>query len=386
MKKEICLVGNITCLPKACEQLVIDDRVDVLVSTTSSIDSCFHINYERFVNGTYKKCVAVYDRKFGRYLDPDFGEAHAITEDSEFARVCFVDPRSEKGTGLENECYMFRLFLPLYFTCCAKGIELEVHDGNQVYTGDEFVQKQVELLGPPQHIDQRMQFNLYGFHNHNEYITDVTGKDNLIIFIGDSWVVGDNKDTRAKREPWHIGQLSKSFTHLVAEHIGADLVVCGSPGASNMCFTLNFFIWVLHNPDFLEQYQDVKIVFSSTAYDRDFSVQHNIGNWHWLKDYIFLQRTDKLKRDSRIAVEVFDMFCKQHSIERYYMLNHASSFHSDVIPDILDGNNEKLIAPNDGEHYNYNHLFKGTEYISSCQHPSDKGNEYLVQEVIKVIG
>lgn len=378
--KETCLIGNITCLPNRYQSLVSDDTVDVLVSTTSSIDSCFHINYEKFSSGAYRKCIAVYDRKFARYLDPEFGEAGAITEQSEFNRVCFVDPRTKEGTGFENECYMFRLFLPLYFTCQANDIELEVYDG-QVYTADEFVQKQIEFLGPPQHIDQRGQFRLYGFHNHNEYITDINGKDNLVIFIGDSWVVGDNKDTRAPREPWHVGQLKKSFTHIVAEHLDADLVVCGSPGASNMCFTVNFFIWVLHNPDFIAQYKDIKVVFSSTAYDRDFSVKYNIGNWHWLKDYIFLQKTSKLKRDSRIAIEIFKQFCEKQSLEYYFMLNHGSSFHVGII----DADSDNVIAPRDGEHYNYNHLFKDTEYISSCQHPSDKGNEYLAQEVIKAM-
>lgn len=383
--KNTCVIGNINSISGKFSHLLDDDTVDVLVSDTSSFDSCFHIHFEKFKEREYTKCILFYDHRYGRYYVPDFGEPYAVTEDSEWSVICFITPEN-RVTGLENEWYMFRLFVQVYMACRVYNIDLEIVDRDTVISGDEFVKQKLEYFGPARCTDSREGFSSYAFHNsrHHEYVTDIQNRKSLMIFPGDSWAVAFNLDT-LEGQPWHPGQLAKGYAHLVADHFDSDLVVCGGTYGSNPNAVIAMFIWCLNNPDFISRYDDVTIVFSSTTFDRDMTVHRNIGPRGFFQDFIISQKTEKLYRDSKIAVQLFEDFCQKEKIKRYYLFNHGSSFHSHAIPEILNHDYSSVIAPEDEQYYNYRHFFQGKNYTASCSHPNDAGNAYIAKDIIRVI-
>lgn len=384
-----CIIGNINSIGDSHRSLLTDTNIDVLVTGATSFDSCFHVNFEKFKNREYSKCILFYDLKYGRYYDPDFGEPCVVTEDSEYSEICFI-AEEHCITGLENEWYMFKLFVQVCMACRVYGIELSVVDNDTMMSSEEFVKRKLELLGPPVCTDSREGFSSFAFQNsfHHEYVTDIQNRKNLLIFPGDSWAIAYNLDTLngVNGVPWHPGLMSDGYAHMTAEHFDADLVVCGSTYGSNPNAVITMYIWCLLNPDFTSQYNDVKIVYSSTTFDRDLTVYRNIGPVGYMSNFILSQKTEKLYRESRIAVQIFDDFCMKHSIPRFYLFNHCSAFHSHAIPEILNHDYSCVIAPKDHKFYNYRHFFRSKKgYTASCSHPNRSGNEYIAKDIISIL-
>lgn len=377
---DTCLVGNTTDLPEKFKYLLSDSSIEVLANETSGINSCHHLNFDQFKRGDYRKCIVIYSHQFGRYVHFDFEQGHTITAESEFSQVSFLPPEIS-GTGFENPCYMFRMFLWLYGICLAKNIEVEVIHNDTLYTSDDFIAERIAFFGDPIFMEKHNGVSLYGYHNsHNEFLTHCTGKENLLIVLGDSWVVGDNQDVS---KVWRPGQIKTSFSYLVAEHFDADLVVCGSPGNSNQGALLNFLVWYLFNKDFTNEYKRVKVLCSSTSMYRDFAVKGNIGNWIQnlrYDEFIFKQQDHKLLKDSMIAIETLIELLKTWDIPCHFIRSHSGAVHKKILLSV-----DSMIQPNIPDVYNYNQMFGGTEYFSSCGHPSVKGNEYLAHEVIQAI-
>lgn len=386
--KSTCLVGNLTELPSKFNELLTDPAIDVLATKLSSINSCYHLYFERFASRQYEKCIVIYGEGFGRYTQFDDQEGFVITPDSKYADVSYLHDakRRKDDSVLATECHAFRLFILLYMVCHSNDMIIEVIDKGVEHTGDEFINRKLAQLGKPEVIDTRKGFSLHAYHNsHNEFITRYRNKEKLIIVLGDSWVVGDNKDNT--KEGWHVGQLKEGFANLTAEHFDTDLVVCGSPGNSNTGSVLNFFMWYFHNKDFTSHYKDIKIIYSKTSINRDFTAKGNIGIWHpyeHLKEYAMMQTDEKLLRDCEIAIRTFDMFCNMQNVSVHYMFNHALELNDCVISLAKPGHIIGPTGTRDGyDLINYNQVFHNTDYQSVCLHPSDKGNRYLAQEVIK---
>ena len=386
--KTTCLVGNTTELPDSFKYLLADNDVDVLATDTSSINSCYHLNFEKFNSREYTKCIAIYDSNFARYVHFDMEAGEVLTQSSKFARLCFDDGLTDFDCDLANACYMFRLYLLLHIICLSRNIELQVIDQGNIYTSNEFVSVKLLQFSGPSWVDTVNGFTLCSYHNsHNEFMHRLDGNNKLIVVVGDSWVVGDNQD---KTKEWNVGKLKQSWTGLVATHYHSDLVVCGSPGNSNHGALLNFFIWYLHNQDFTNEYKDVIIIYSGTSAHRDISVYGNTGQWDRCqikKEYIVSQRIEKLNRDSEIAVNSFKCLMEHMSLTCYYMINHNAHVRS-IVTQYVDV--DYIIRPRDNPLiHDFNHYFKHDSmtdspvgYLSICGHPNDRGNEYLAQEVI----
>jgi len=389
--KPTCVVGNITELPSSFLYLLEDNTIDILATDKSSIDFCYHMYFEKFDTGSFQRCIAIYGPSFSRHVHFDNEDSEVVTPNSKYAELFFLED-GNNISDFANECYTFRLFLNMYMICHAREIELCVIDGNDIVSADEFVKRKLDRFGDATYLCEGNGFKLCGYHNsHNEYLERIQGKDNLLIVIGDSWVVGDNRDTA---EEWVPGQLANSFGNLVATHFDSDIVVCGSPGNSNRGAVLNFCMWYLLHPDFTNEYKDVTIIFSNTAESRDCIASGNVGSWdsnELRAGYIALQRKDKMLRDSEIAISTFSAFVDRLPVNCYYMINHSAS----VMTSALSTLDKAMIIRPVGNKliHDYNHYFKfdlhptgaRVGYFSSCRHPNDRGNKYLAQEVIKHI-
>jgi hypothetical protein len=385
--KTSCLVGNVTELSDKFKHLLINPTIDVLATETSSMNSCYHLYFEKFNNRSYQTCIIIYGENFSRYYRFDGEEGKVITPGSAYSMISYLPDnlREEDDSPLNNECYIFRQFLLLHTICIARNIRVTVIEGDTKYSGSEFVRKMQAKFGPPAITDVREGITLYGYHNgHTEYLTRYRDKDKLLVVLGDSWVVADSKDNTDGY--WHAGYIHKSFGNLVAEHFDSDLVVCGSPGNSNANAVINFLVWFLYNRDRISQYKDVRIIFSKTAIDRDFTVKWNIGWWRKEKTLsrFVLQNNDKLIRDCMTAIETFNAICLKFNLPVYYMFNHSACLTSRVLA--VSGT-ARAIKPSgeiDGNPlHNFNQIFNGTDLQSSCLHPSDKGNRYLADRVIE---
>jgi hypothetical protein len=264
--------------------------------------------------------------------------------------------------------------------CISKDIDLKVIYKDKMFQADRFVKDKIAEFGEIEHIDTRKTFSLYGYHNtHNEYVTDIRNKENLLIVLGDSWAVGDNHDTS---DYWHVGQMEQGFAHLVAQELDADLVACASPGNSNQLAIINFAIWYLHNKHLVDQYRIVNVLFSTTSAERDFAVHGNLGSWSEQREsctFVIEQTTEKLLTESTQAIDTFVSFCKWLNMPFKFVLNHGTSVHRYLRERYLDF----LIGPKNEGKYSYGQLFKRTDLVASCGHPSDKGNQFLANEICR---
>lgn len=374
-----CLVGNIDDLPESYKYLLQTD-IDVLATRSSSINSCYHLYFEEFEKRIYDECIVVYGTHYTRYFQPEIGSGFSLTPNSKYSSICY-----SADNEVANRYYALRLFLLLYILCKSKDIKVRVINNGSMQCADHFIKTELEKNNTPWVVDSGAGFSMYGYANsYNEYVTNLRGKENLLIVLGDSWVVADSKEIPGI---WHPSYLSDSFSYYVATDLDSDLVVCGSPGNSNQGAMLNFILWYLYNWELIKEYKDVKVLFSSTNEVRDFTVNGSIGIWsddNIVKEYLMHQSDQKLTKESIQIFKTFAYFCLYLGVEFYFILAHSALRLKYGIKSPTFAN--KIIQPEDENDHDYGYFFlRNRKYRLSCGHPSTEGHRFLAKEILSYI-